>query len=77
MSYVCDICGKRPLRGNKVVRRGKPKKQGGIGLKTTGISRVFRKPNLRRIQIIEPNGHVHRAKVCMACLRAGKVKKAV
>ncbi len=77
MSYMCDICGKKPLRGNKVVRRGKPKKQGGIGLKTTGISRVFRKPNLRRIQIVEANGNIKRARVCMACLRAGKVQKSI
>jgi large subunit ribosomal protein L28 len=77
MSFMCDICGKKPLRGNKVVRRGKAKKDGGVGLKTTGISRVFRKPNLRRIQVVDAKGSVRRAKVCMACIRSGKVKKAV
>jgi len=77
MSFMCDVCGKKPLRGNKVVRRGKAKKDGGVGLKTTGISRVFRKPNLRHIQVVDDKGRVRRAKVCMACLRSGKVKKAV
>ena len=77
MSFVCEICGKRPLKGNKIVRRGKPKKKGGVGLKTTGINKVRRKPNLRHIRIVLPSGQVRRARVCMACLRSDKVKKAV
>ena len=39
MSRVCDYSGKRPQRGKKIVRRGKAKKGGGIGLNVTGISK--------------------------------------
>jgi large subunit ribosomal protein L28 len=58
-----------------IARRGLPKKKGGIGLKTTGIThRVFR-PNLQRVRVVEA-GRVRRARVCTACIRSGKIRKA-
>lgn len=75
MSRVCDICGKGPINGKTIVRHGKAKRDGGIGLHTTGIS--FRRflPNLQRIRVSE-NGRVLRRTVCTSCIKHGKVVKA-
>ena len=74
MGMQCAICGKRPSGGNHYARRGKAKYLGGVGRKVTGISKRTFKPNLQRIQI-EQNGTVSRARVCVACIRSGVVKR--
>lgn len=76
MSQKCDICGKGAAIGNRVSQRGKPKYLGGNGRKTTGISRRQFRPNLQRIRIQEGGG-VKKRRVCTACIRAGRVQKAV
>ncbi len=77
MSAVCACCGQQKTSfGNRIVRKGLPKKSGGIGLHTTGISRRTFKRNLQKMRIRLPNGAVKRAWVCTRCLRAGKVEKA-
>ena len=52
MPRICEFCGKKTQVGNKVSRRGLPKKDGGIGLKTTGIRRRTFKPNLQKVRAI-------------------------
>lgn len=74
MSRVCDICGKGPAVGNRIIRHGKPKKEGGIGLHTTSIGKRRFMPNLKKMRI-ETDGGVKKVKVCTSCLRSGKVKK--
>lgn len=74
MSVSCDICGKKPSLGHQIARRGKAKYLGGVGRKITGISRRKFKPNLQRIQVTT-NGTVHRAYVCVKCIRAGRVQR--
>ena len=76
MSQKCDVCGKGPAVGNHVSQRGKPKYLGGNGRKTTGISRRKFRPNLQKIRIQEGGG-VRTRRVCTACIRAGRVQKAV
>ena len=76
MSRVCEYSGKRPRVGNKVVYRGKSKKEGGIGLNVTGISKRRWKPNLQTIRIVDENGTVKRVKVCARYIKAGKFTKA-
>jgi large subunit ribosomal protein L28 len=71
---ICTYCGKRTEVGNRVTRRGLPKKQGGIGLKTTGIRRRTFKPNLQKVHAVF-NGKYTRILVCTGCLKAGKVTK--
>ncbi|HOE68348.1 MAG TPA: 50S ribosomal protein L28 [Candidatus Omnitrophota bacterium] len=73
---ICVICNKKPIVGNTIARRGLPKKTGGIGVKTTGISRRRFMPNLQRVKIRFPNGTVRRVNVCASCLQSGKVTKA-
>jgi large subunit ribosomal protein L28 len=74
MGMQCAICGKTPVLGNRIVRRGKAKYLGGVGRKVTGISRRAFKPNLQRVQA-EIDGKVTRVRVCVSCLRSGKVKR--
>jgi len=73
---TCAICNKKPIIGNSIARRGLKKKTGGIGIKTTGITRRRFMPNLQRVKVISLNGTVRRINVCVRCLKAGKVKKA-
>jgi large subunit ribosomal protein L28 len=74
MGMKCAVCGKTPVLGNQIVRRGKAKYLGGIGRKVTGISRRQFKPNLQRIRV-EEEGKIVRRRVCVACIRSGKVKR--
>ena len=75
MSRVCEICGKTPSTGNRIVRHGLAKSKGGIGLHTTGITRRRFLPNLQKIRAVEKGGVVRKT-VCAACIRSGKVTKA-
>ena len=72
---ICEICGKRPITGNSIARRGMAKKAGGVGKKITGITRRRFFPNLQKIKIKFANGTVRRTKVCTSCIEAGKVQK--
>ncbi len=74
MGMECAVCGKKPIRGNQIARRGKAKYLGGVGRKITGISRRTFRPNLQRIQV-DMNGSVKRIRVCVQCIRSGKVKR--
>ncbi len=76
MARVCDYSGKRPQVGRKVVRRGKAKREGGIGQNVTGITKRRWKPNLQRIRIVDENGTVRRVRVCVKYIKAGKFAKA-
>jgi len=74
MAQVCDICSKGPIKARKITRRGKSKKEGGIGLNITGINLRRQMPNLQSIRAIV-NGKPQRILVCTRCLRSGKVQK--
>ncbi len=77
MARVCEYSGKKPQIGNRVVRRGKAKREGGIGQNVTGITKRRVKPNLQRIRIVDENGTVRRVRVCARYIKAGKFTKAV
>jgi large subunit ribosomal protein L28 len=46
MSKVCQVTGKKPVRGYKYAIRGIAKKKKGIGLKVTGKTKRRFRPNL-------------------------------
>lgn len=75
MARVCGICGKRTVKGNQITRRGLAKAKGGVGRKVTGRSRREFKPNIQRIRVMVGKTPT-RMKVCVKCLKAGKVRKA-
>ena len=75
MARLCEICGKGPVAGMSIVRHGMPKKKGGIGLHTTGITRRRFLPNVQKIRV-KKNGGTVRMKVCATCIKSGKIEKA-
>ena len=75
MARRCDICGKGPIAGRNIARRGRAKRLQGAGRKITGVTKRTFRPNLQRIQAIV-DGSPSRVKVCCQCLRSGKVTKA-
>jgi len=74
MSRVCEICGKKTTTGQSIARRGKAKYLGGVGIKTTGITKRKFKPNIQRVKALV-DGEVRRIKICTACIRSGKLVK--
>ncbi len=76
MSRECQICGKRPMMGNRVTTRGKAKYLGGVGTKITGISRRQFKPNLQRVRVTI-DGTNQRIRVCTQCMRSGAVTRLI
>ena len=54
MPRVCQVTGKKVQVGRSIARRGLPKKKGGVGLKTTGITRRQFRPNLQYKRIWVP-----------------------
>jgi len=75
MSKICMICGKKPEAGRTIKRRGLSKRKGGVGLKITGVNIRRFMPNLKSVRAII-DGSPKRIRVCVKCLKAGKVKKA-
>jgi large subunit ribosomal protein L28 len=63
MSRICEICGKRPLKGYNVSHAHN---------RTKKISY----PNLQKVRVMESSGQVKRVKVCTRCIRSNKVYKA-
>jgi large subunit ribosomal protein L28 len=62
--------------GNRIIRRGLPKKKGGIGLHTTGVTPRTFKRNVQTMRVLLANGEVRRLKVCASCIKANKYVKA-
>ncbi len=75
MSKRCEICQKRELTGNSIRRRGKAKKEGGVGKKITSTTRRIFKPNLQRITA-RIDGKPEKIWICTRCLKKNKVTKA-
>ena len=72
MARRCKICGKGPITGNSISRRGLAKKKGGIGLKTTGITKRKFLPNLQKKRVLI-EGKVEKIRVCAKCIKSGKL----
>lgn len=75
MSKICAICGKKPVAGRSIKRRGLAKKKGGVGKKITGVTARRFLPNLKTVRTVI-KGTSMRIRVCVKCLKAGKVTKA-
>lgn len=72
MSRKCEICGKTAVTGSSISRRGLAKKKGGVGKKTTGITKRIFFPNLQSKKAVI-NGKVKKILACTKCIKAGKV----
>lgn len=74
MARVCEVCGKGPIKARAITRKGKPKKEGGIGLHTHRAAKRRQLPNLKKIRVIV-DGKPGRMTVCTRCLRSRKIVK--
>jgi large subunit ribosomal protein L28 len=63
MAQVCDLCGTKPLTGNKVSHANNKTKRRWM-------------PNLKRVRI-ELHGIVKSVRLCTRCIRTGKYSKVV
>lgn len=52
MAKSCFVTGKQSIVINTVSRRGKAKREGGVGRKTTGISKVRKYANLQKKTVL-------------------------
>jgi len=77
MARVCEVCSKGPIVGNAVETRGKAKYLGGVGTKVTGITKRRFMPNLQSIKASLPSGETKTIRVCVQCIRSGRIRKAV
>jgi large subunit ribosomal protein L28 len=71
MPRQCPVSGKKTSFGNHITTRGKAKYLGGVGIKTTGISRRTFQPNLQRIHVWLPNGTTRYIRVATSVIRSG------
>jgi large subunit ribosomal protein L28 len=76
MARICELTGKRPMKGNHVWRSGKPKREGGIGTHVTAITKRRFYPNLQRVKALLPNGQVRYIRVAASAIKKGLVIKA-
>jgi large subunit ribosomal protein L28 len=71
MARYCELTGKGPIKGNRIWRSGKAKKQGGIGTHVTAITKRRFLPNLQRVKALI-NGEVRYIRVAA---RASSLKR--
>ena len=70
MSKLCQITGKKTVRGYKYAIRGIAKKKKGIGLKITGKTKRTFKPNIRKKRFWLPEeGRFITLKVATSAMR--------
>jgi large subunit ribosomal protein L28 len=75
MSRKCELTGKGPMKGSRIWRSGKPKREGGIGTHVTGITKRKFMPNLQRVKALV-DGEVRYIRVSTRALKKGLVVKA-
>ena len=76
MARICEITGKRPMKGSIIWRSGKAKKSGGIGTHVTAITKRKFRVNIQRVKALMPNGEVRYVRVAASALKKGLVVKA-
>jgi large subunit ribosomal protein L28 len=73
MSRVCQVSGKKTGWGKRITRRGLAKAKGGVGLKTTGITRRSFRANLQWVRCLLPNGEVRRMRLATSVIKKGMI----
>ena len=75
MSRICQVTGKRPIKGSHIWRSGKAKKKGGIGTHVTAVTKRRFFPNLQRVKVII-DGEVKYIRVTAKAIKKGMITKA-
>lgn len=76
MARICELTGKRPMKGRIIWRSGKAKKAGGIGTHVTAITKRKFRVNLQRVKAVMPSGEVRYVRVAASAIKKGLVVKA-
>jgi large subunit ribosomal protein L28 len=63
MAKICEICGKKPVYGHNVSHSHK-------------MTNRRWEPNLQKVKVVV-KGNNQSLRVCTACIRSGKIQKAV
>ena len=74
MARICELTGRGPRKGSIIWRRGKPKKQGGIGTHITAITKRRFLPNLQRVKAVV-DGEVRYVRVSTRAIKKGLITK--
>ena len=74
MSRICPLTGKKTSAGRSITTRGKAKRLGGVGLKTTGKTKRQFKANMQRVRAVV-DGKVVRINVSAKAIRNGLIEK--
>ena len=74
MSRVCFFTGRRTRAGRSLAHRGKAKYLGGVGIKTTGVTKRKFKPNIQNVRAVV-DGKVCRIRVSAKAIKMGLVIK--
>lgn len=74
MPRVCYFTGKKTSAGRSIARKGKAKYLGGVGKKTTGVTKRQFKPNIQTVRAVV-DGRVCRIRVSAKAIRMGLVIK--
>lgn len=74
MARECYFFGKKTRSGRSYATRGKAKYLGGVGKKTTGITKRKFKANVQKVRAVV-DGKVCRIRVSAKALRMGLVTK--
>jgi large subunit ribosomal protein L28 len=61
MAQVCDVCGKKPVAGHRISH-------------AHNLTKRRWYPNLQRVRAVV-NGANKRIRVCVGCIRSGRVTK--
>jgi large subunit ribosomal protein L28 len=74
MPRRCHFTGLKTTVGKRIRYRGRPKYQGGIGLKVTAISKRTFRPNLQTVTAVV-DGRPQRIKASTKAIKRGLVVK--
>jgi large subunit ribosomal protein L28 len=74
MARVCFFTGKKTSSGRSFARRGKAKYLGGVGRKTTGVTKRKFKPNTQKVRAVI-DGKICRIVVSAKAIKMGLVVK--
>lgn len=74
MPRKCPFTGKQTRSGRSIARRGKAKSLGGVGKKTTGVTKRKFKANIQRVRALI-DGSVVRINVSAKAIRSGFIVK--
>jgi len=74
MARECYFLGKKTTVGRSIARRGKAKYLGGVGVKTTGVTKRKFKANVQKVRAVI-DGKVCRVRVSTQAIRSGLIVK--